>query len=277
MTEARTLNELLRAFNLNLAMLKDCGLRGFDCKPETLQKLERLGQMAAERPKAPLAAKRLENTAAAKTEAREAAETVIRPRAVPSVALAENFARTAETLEDIRKDLGDCKRCGLCQDRHNIVFGAGAPNARLMFVGEGPGYDEDMQGLPFVGAAGQLLTKIIDAMKLTREDVYICNVVKCRPPGNRNPAEAEIRACIPFLERQIAAVKPAFIVGLGSVAVQSLLNTTKGISKIRGQWTTYQGIKFMPTFHPSYLLRSPEKKREVWQDMQQIMALYPYA
>lgn len=272
MTAAHTLNELLRAFSLNLAMLKDSGLRGFDCTPETLQKLERLGQKVDERPKTPLAAKRMVNTAAVKKEACEAAETVIRPGFVP-----ENFAHSAETLEDIRKDLGDCKRCGLCQDRHNIVFGAGAPNARLMFVGEGPGSDEDMQGLPFVGAAGQLLTKIIGAMQLTREDVYICNVVKCRPPGNRNPAETEIRACIPFLERQIAAVKPLFIVGLGSVAVQSLLSTTKGISKIRGQWTTYQGIKFMPTFHPSYLLRSPEKKREVWQDMQQVMALYPYA
>lgn len=261
MTEAHTLNELLRAFSLNLAMLKDSGLRGFDCTPEALRKLERLGQMTDERPQASLTAKRLMHAAAVQTEACEKAESV---------------DRTPEMLEDIRQDLGDCKRCGLCQDRRNIVFGAGAANARLMFVGEGPGSDEDMQGLPFVGAAGQLLTKIIAAMQLTREDVYICNVVKCRPPGNRNPAEAEIRACLPFLERQIAAVKPLFIVGLGSVAVQSLLNTTKGISKIRGQWTTYQGIKFMPTFHPSYLLRSPEKKREVWQDMQQVMALYPY-
>lgn len=177
-----------------------------------------------------------------------------------------------DTLETIRADIGDCKRCGLHKGRKNIVFGAGDPNAKLVFVGEGPGRDEDLAGEPFVGPAGQLLTKIIQAITLTREQVYICNVVKCRPPQNRNPLPDEIAACRPFLERQIAAVKPDFIVGLGAFAAQTLLNTTESISRLRGRFHNCMGARLMPTFHPAYLLKNPERKRETWEDMKKLMS-----
>lgn len=180
-------------------------------------------------------------------------------------------AERTETLEMIRADLGECRRCRLSKERTHIVFGSGNSNARIVFVGEGPGYEEDKQALPFVGAAGQLLTKIIEAMKLNREDVYICNIIKCRPPGNRNPAPDEIAACSPFLERQIASIRPDFICALGTFAAQTLLGTNTPISKIRGRFYTYRGVKLIPTYHPAYLLRNPEKKREVWQDIQKLM------
>lgn len=176
-----------------------------------------------------------------------------------------------ETLTGIRDDLGDCTRCRLCHTRTHIVFGEGNPNAQLMFVGEGPGFAEDRSGSPFVGAAGQLLTRIIAAMKLSRERVYICNIVKCRPPDNRNPEPDEIRQCLPFLKRQVAAVRPLAICALGSVAAQTLLETEAPISRLRGRFQSFMGIPLMPTFHPAYLLRNPEKKREVWEDVQQIM------
>lgn len=176
-----------------------------------------------------------------------------------------------ETLEVIRADLGDCRRCPLCGQRRHIVFGAGNPHARLMFVGEGPGQDEDQQGEPFVGAAGQLLTRIIQAIGLTREAVYIANVVKCRPPRNRTPEAAEIAICRTFLERQIRAVQPQFICALGSVAAQSLLASDAPISRLRGRFHDYRGIRLLPTFHPAYLLRNPERKREVWEDMKLLM------
>ncbi len=178
-----------------------------------------------------------------------------------------------ETLEDIRRHLGDCQRCRLAKGRTHIVFGQGDPKARLVFVGEGPGADEDRQGLAFVGAAGQLLTKIIEAMKLTRETVYICNVIKCRPPGNRNPEPDEIQACRPFLERQLTAIAPEVICTLGTFAAQTLLDTTTPISRLRGRFHEYNGIKLMPTYHPAYLLRNPEQKRAVWEDIQKIMVL----
>ena len=180
-------------------------------------------------------------------------------------------ASPVETLEAIRQDLGECQRCELAEQRRNIVYGAGDSSARLVFVGEGPGYEEDQQGLPFVGAAGQLLTKIIAAIKLNREDVYICNIIKCRPPGNRNPGPDEIKACLPFLERQLAAIQPEFICALGTVAAQALLQTSTPISRLRGTFHDYHGIKILPTFHPAYLLRNPEKKRAVWEDMQMLM------
>jgi len=176
-----------------------------------------------------------------------------------------------ESLEDIRSDLGDCRRCGLSKTRTHIVFGEGNPHARLVFVGEGPGYDEDMQGRPFVGAAGKLLTKIIQAMGLQREDVYICNIIKCRPPKNRNPMPEEIETCFPFLERQITAIQPEVICALGKFAAQTLLNTQAPISRLRGRFHDYQGIPLMPTFHPAYLLRNPESKRATWEDIQQVM------
>jgi DNA polymerase len=181
-----------------------------------------------------------------------------------------------ETLQDIRLDLGDCRRCRLAKDRKNIVFGAGSSSAKLLFVGEGPGFEEDQQGEPFVGPAGQLLTKIIEAIHLSREQVYICNIVKCRPPRNRNPQPDEIKTCFQFLDRQIAAIRPDFICALGSVAAQTLLNTDVPISRLRGRFHDYKGIKLLPTYHPAYLLRNTEKKRDVWGDMKMLMKEYPY-
>ena len=178
-----------------------------------------------------------------------------------------------ENLESISADLGDCTRCKLHRKRHKIVFGAGNPAAALVFVGEGPGHDEDMQGLPFVGRAGKLLTQMIEAMSLTRDDVYIANIVKCRPPENRTPQEDEIATCMPFLERQLGAIKPEIIVCLGSTAAQTLLGTKKSISAFRGQWFDYQGAKLISTYHPAYLLRNPNAKSDVWMDLKKVMAV----
>ena len=182
----------------------------------------------------------------------------------------------SETLRDIRLDLGDCQRCRLAMDRKNIVFGAGSSSAKVVFIGEGPGFEEDQQGKPFVGPAGQLLTKIIEAIHLKREQVYICNIVKCRPPQNRNPQPDEIRTCFQFLDRQIAAIRPDFICALGSVAAQTLLGTEVPISRLRGRFHDYKGIKLLPTYHPAYLLRNTEKKRDVWEDIKMLMKEYPY-
>ena len=178
-----------------------------------------------------------------------------------------------ETLADIQDDLGACTRCGLCRQRTHIVFGEGDPHASLVFVGEGPGFEEDRSGRPFVGAAGQLLDRIIAAMNLSREKVYIANIVKCRPPGNRNPEADEIACCLPFLKRQLAAIQPKAICALGSVAARTLLETEMPISRLRGRFHTVMGIPLMPTYHPAYLLRNPEHKREVWADVQEIMKL----
>jgi DNA polymerase len=176
------------------------------------------------------------------------------------------------TLDSIRTDLGDCQRCKLAPKRTNIVFGSGNPSAELVFVGEAPGYDEDQQGLPFVGRAGQLLTKIIESINLKREDVYICNVLKCRPPENRNPEPDEVGACNPFLRKQLAAIRPKIVCCLGTFAAHTVLQTAAPISKLRGKFLDMDGIRVIATFHPAYLLRSPEKKREVWEDMKQIRA-----
>jgi DNA polymerase len=182
-------------------------------------------------------------------------------------------AAIAGGLSVVRDELGDCTRCKLCKGRKNIVFGEGDPDAVLVFVGEGPGQEEDQQGRPFVGAAGQLLTDIIvKGMKLNREDVYICNIVKCRPPDNRNPEPDEIEACEPFLVKQLQAIRPKMIIALGNVAVKTLLKTKEGITKLRGTWKTYQGIPLMPTFHPAYLLRNPSDKKLVWEDIKKVMA-----
>jgi DNA polymerase len=178
----------------------------------------------------------------------------------------------AETLEEIRRDLGDCRRCGLCSGRNTIVFGVGNPRARLVFVGEAPGREEDERGEPFVGEAGRLLDRIILAMGLRREEVYICNILKCRPPGNRDPLPDEVAACEPFLRRQLAAIRPELIVSLGRISAQTLLRETTPISRLRGAWRSYEGIPLLPTFHPAYLLRNPGEKREVWEDMKQVMA-----
>ena len=178
------------------------------------------------------------------------------------------------TLDQIRRELGDCQRCKLCTGRKNIVFGVGNPRADLVFVGEGPGENEDLQGMPFVGAAGELLTKMINAMGFSRDEVYICNVVKCRPPGNRNPEPDEIAACEPFLRAQLLALQPKVIVALGKFAAQTLLRDSTPITRLRGNWREYQGVKLMPTFHPAYLLRSPAEKRKAWEDLQQVMKLF---
>jgi len=176
------------------------------------------------------------------------------------------------TLEEIRKDLGECQRCKLAGSRTKIVFGAGSPAAQLVFVGEAPGSEEDRQGLPFVGRAGQLLTRIIESIGLSREDVYICNVLKCRPPNNRNPEPDEVDSCSPFLRQQLGAVRPRIVCCLGTFAAQTVLGMRAPISKLRGEFHEIDGVRYIATFHPAYLLRNPEKKREVWEDMKRIRA-----
>jgi len=221
------------------------------------------------RPKAPpIEARRAESLPPARAPASQSPAP--QPPAPPkkSEAAVEGVVKT---LDEVRQSLGDCRRCKLSQGRTQIVFGSGSPRAELIFVGEAPGAEEDRQGVPFVGAAGQLLTKMIEAMKFTRDDVYICNVAKCRPPGNRNPEPDEIEACEPFLKGQLAALKPKVIVALGKFAAQTLLRESTAITRLRGQWRTYAGVPLMPTFHPAYLLRSPEEKKLAWMDLKEVM------
>ena len=205
----------------------------------------------------------------------------IRAKAQPMPVVADSSA-VIQQLQKIRSDIGDCQRCKLCSGRTHIVFGVGNPTAELMFVGEGPGRDEDLQGEPFVGRAGQLLTKIIEAMGMQRSDVYIANVVKCRPPDNRLPEPDEVTTCYPFLYQQITAIRPKIIVTLGSLATQTLLGTKTGITQLRGKFSQMKGLgfggqgmertKILPTFHPAYLLRNPPMKKLVWEDMKLVMA-----
>jgi DNA polymerase len=185
------------------------------------------------------------------------------------------FSRSSgDALKRIREDIGDCTRCKLHKmGRRQVVFGVGNPSADLMFVGEAPGADEDLQGIPFVGRAGQLLTKIIEAIGLRRDDVYIANVIKCRPPENRNPEPDEVETCEPFLFQQIDTIEPKVIVALGTFAAKALLKTQDPISRLRGRVYNYRGAKLVPTFHPAFLLRSPERKRDVWEDMKKVRAL----
>ena len=198
-------------------------------------------------------------------------ESTAQTRATSDVPLTSE-SRT--TLLAIHEDIGDCTRCKLhLQGRTQIVFGVGNPDADLMFVGEAPGADEDIQGIPFVGRAGQLLTKIIEAIGLTRDQVYIANVIKCRPPGNRNPDPDEVETCEPFLFRQIDAIQPKVIVALGTFAAKALLKTQDPISRLRGRIYEFRGARLIPTFHPAFLLRSPERKRDVWEDMKKVRAL----
>jgi len=175
------------------------------------------------------------------------------------------------TLEQVREELGDCTRCKLHAHRTQIVFGVGNPRASLVFVGEAPGADEDAQGEPFVGRAGQLLTKIIEAMGLHRQDVYICNIIKCRPPNNRTPETEEIVACQPFLLQQLRVIAPKFICALGGPAAQTLLQTKEPISRLRGRFHDFHGIPLLPTFHPAFLLRNPNEKKTVWEDMKLLL------
>ncbi|HKV47759.1 MAG TPA: uracil-DNA glycosylase [Candidatus Acidoferrales bacterium] len=204
---------------------------------------------------------------------------LLKPAAVPAftqkaseISLFEEKVEN-DSLEKIRADIGpDCTRCKLHKARTQVVFGVGNPNAELVFVGEGPGHDEDLQGEPFVGRAGKLLTQMIEAMGLKRSDVYIANVVKCRPPENRLPEKDEIAACSPYLIRQIDAIKPKVIVCLGACSAQTLLQTNQGISKFRGQFFDFRGARLMATYHPAYLLRNPPAKADVWKDLQKVMA-----
>jgi uracil-DNA glycosylase family 4 len=192
----------------------------------------------------------------------------------PSPTAAAAFVTPGEALVAVRADIGDCTRCKLHGlGRKQIVFGVGNPAADLMFVGEAPGGDEDIQGIPFVGRAGQLLTKIIEAIGLKRDEVYIANVIKCRPPQNRNPEQDEVETCEPFLFRQIDIIKPKVIVALGTFAARTLLRTSDPISRLRGRVYDYRGAKLIPTFHPAYLLRNPSSKRDVWEDMKQARRL----
>ncbi|NIQ97551.1 MAG: uracil-DNA glycosylase [Desulfuromonadales bacterium] len=175
-----------------------------------------------------------------------------------------------ESLEDIRRELQDCDRCPLCRERSNIVFGVGNPEAQIVFVGEAPGREEDIKGEPFVGEAGRLLDRILYAMGMNRQQVYICNVEKCRPPKNRDPSTEEIEACEPYLKRQLAVIKPQIIVALGRFAAQTLLKSDAPIGRLRGKWHEYEKIPLMATYHPAFLLRNPAAKREAWEDMKQV-------
>ncbi len=201
------------------------------------------------------------------------------PEAEPSVEAAEELVATAvpipekfQSLEEIAMHVSTCRNCLLCAARMNTVPGEGnADSPDILFIGEGPGADEDAQGRPFVGKAGQLLTRMIEAMGYRREQVFIANLVKCRPPNNRAPLPEEMEACLPYLRQQIGLIKPKTIVGLGATAIKGLLGKTTGITRLRGTWQEYEGIKLMPTFHPSYLLRDPSKKKDVWQDLQLVL------
>jgi uracil-DNA glycosylase family 4 len=220
-------------------------------------------------PAGPLPGRGASDTAAPLDEPANAA--VGLPHLAPKE-LDEAARRGSETLDEVRSALGDCTRCRLHEGRRNIVFGVGSSTADLMFIGEAPGMDEDRQGEPFVGKAGQLLTRMIAAMGLTRDEVYIANIIKCRPPRNRNPEPDEVRSCEPFLRRQVDAIAPRMIIALGNFAAKTLLGTTTGITRLRGQFQRYQGIPLMPTFHPAYLLRNPDGKKLAWGDLQQVMA-----
>jgi DNA polymerase len=188
--------------------------------------------------------------------------------------LSQEQSKPLLTLDAIRQEMGECTRCGLHEGRKCLVFGEGNPHARLVFVGEAPGREEDMQGEPFVGLAGELLTRIIKAIDLTRKDVYITNIVKCRPPHNRDPKPDEIKTCFPFLVKQLEAIRPRIICALGTFAAQTLLETTERISVLRGRFHTYYGAKLMPTYHPAFLLRNPQFKKDVWEDMKTIREEY---
>jgi DNA polymerase len=212
--------------------------------------------------------------AAPVTFARSGEEALEASRRSGEEALEASGRSPEEALQAIRSDIGDCTRCKLHRlGRRQIVFGVGNPSADLMFVGEAPGADEDVQGIPFVGRAGQLLTKIIEAIGLRRDDVYIANVIKCRPPENRNPEPDEVATCEPFLFEQIDRIKPKVIVALGTFAAKALLKTQDPISRLRGRAFDYRGATLIPTFHPAFLLRSPERKRDVWEDMKKVRAL----
>ncbi len=264
------LHELVAGLRAHLEWQRECGATGLPVGASP-----RAAEPPARPPAAPPARRPIAVAAAA--PAREAAvrrtPPAARPQATTPEAAGDAALRACASLEALRGHIGDCTRCALARGRTQVVFGVGNPDADLMFVGEGPGHDEDVQGEPFVGRAGQLLTEIITkGMKLRREDVYIANVVKCRPPNNRNPEAPEIASCMPFLHRQIELVAPRVIVALGTFAAQTLLGVKTPITRMRGVWHDYRGTRVMPTFHPAYLLRTPGDKRLTWSDIKQVMA-----
>ncbi len=225
----------------HLQFLAESGCPGFDCSKESLEIIRHWGKRIAPR-------------------------------------RSQTPAFVSESLESVRKNIGDCRRCKLSHSRTHIVFGSGNPKAKLVFVGDAPGYDEDSSGEPFAGASGELLTKIIQAMKLSREQVYLCNLVKCRPPGTRDPEPGEIRACLPFLKRQIKAVRPEFVCTLGTLATQTLLEKTSPISMLRGRFYDFMGFRLIPTYHPDDILREKDHPPEynrlrscVWEDVKKVM------
>lgn len=252
-----------------LRNLAEKGSRGFDCSKHSLSVLNSWKRTSVDRRR--MTDDGNQPPADFQLTSEKAPEPTLSDGHIPSGSATLSAPISEDSLDSIVTDMGDCRRCKLAQHRTRIVFGEGSPSARLMFVGEAPGFDEDQQGMPFVGKAGQLLTRIIQAISLTREQVYICNVIKCRPPGNRNPESDEIQSCSPFLNRQIASIQPELICALGTFAAQTLLKTTQPISRLRGRFYDYSGIRLLPTFHPSYLLRNPDKKREVWEDMKLLM------
>jgi DNA polymerase len=258
------LREVLRSLTAHVEWQRDCGA------PWLPRGGRRQGAAA---PAAAVAAASPADPVAAPMERRAT------PAPAAAVSTNDLFAdpgvQKATTLDELRAHIGDCQRCKLAGlGRSTIVFGVGNPTAQLMFVGEGPGADEDRQGEPFVGRAGQLLTEIITkGMKLRREDVYIANIIKCRPPQNRNPEPDEVATCEPFLFRQVDVITPKVIVALGKYAAQTLLRSETPISRLRGQVFEYRGAKLIPTFHPAYLLRNPSSKREVWEDMKLVKRL----
>ena len=195
------------------------------------------------------------------------------PAAERAFAADDTTTSNTDKLAALQTLIGDCQRCGLCKTRTNLVFGVGNPNARLMFIGEAPGHFEDLEGEPFVGKAGELLNKMIGAMGFKREDVYIANVIKCRPPENRDPAPDEVKTCAPFVLQQVEAVAPQIIVTLGKFGTNALLNRDGSLTSVRGQWQEFNGVPVMPTFHPAYLLRNPDAKRDAWADLQNVMSV----
>jgi DNA polymerase len=245
---------------------------------------EVLRREAAHRPGMTVSPETMRALAAAANTPREAEQNTPAQRSsfkssalqsAPAAATAAGALSTANTsLDEMQKIVSACRQCRLAETRKNVVFGEGNPQAELMFIGEGPGEDEDLQGRPFVGKAGQLLDKMIAAMQFKREDVYIANIVKCRPPANRVPMPDEVSCCIDYLKRQVELINPKAIVLLGATAVRFMLNTDQGIMRMRGKWTKFGNIPVMPTFHPAFLLRQESAKREAWSDLQQVMALF---
>lgn len=268
-------SELRRALAAHLDYYRELGIAGINRDPIWSARRAPAGAITA----AAITAAAIE-PATADSSVEPIIEPTIEPIAISSATgnadASDDMPRARDSrliLTEIRTDIGDCTRCKLHKGRKQIVFGVGNPNADLMFVGEAPGRDEDEQGEPFVGRAGQLLTKIIEAINLTREDVYIANVIKCRPPENRNPEPDEVATCEPFLFRQIDAIKPKVIVALGTFAAHALLKSDLSISRLRGRTYEYRGAQLIATFHPAYLLRSPERKRDTWEDMKKVRAL----